>query len=255
MDLGLRHKVIVITGASEGIGLAVAKAFAGEGAFVAICARRKDILEMAKEEVGSDCFVSCVDMTKEGDVYAFADAVAAHFGRIDGWVNNVGATIARKGEWYEGTEIDATYAVNFKSMVMGSQAAVPYLEKQGGVIINVASLAARVATSGRATLYGAMKAGVVSYTRTFAGEVAARHIRVVSVLPGFTLTPLVKATISPEELKKQTSQTLLQRPAWPEEIADPIVFLASQEASYITGTSLEISGGRSVTLNPHYSYE
>lgn len=255
MDLGLKGKVAVVTGGSEGIGFAVAKAFLSEGARVAICARRLKVLEQAVRELGPDAYGMQADVTREEEVYAFAGKAAERFGRIDIWVNNVGATINRKNEWYTGAEIDATYAVNFKSTVMGSEAAMPYLEKQGGVIINVASLAARCATSGRATLYGAFKAAVVNFTNTFAGEVAARGVRVVSVLPGFTLTPLVAATIAPDDLKRQAETCLLRRAAKPEEIAAPIVFLASEKAGYMTATSVEISGGRSMTLNPGYSYE
>lgn len=254
MDLGLKDKVAIVTGGSEGIGFATAQAFLKEGARVAICGRRKAVLDKALQELGPNAFGQVADMTVEDEVYGFARSVYDHFGRIDVWVNNVGATIARKDDWYTGEEIDATYAVNFKSVVMGSQAALPYLEKQGGVIVNVASLAARCATSGRATLYGPLKSAVVNFTNTFAGEVAARGVRVAAVLPGFTLTPLVAATIDPEDLKKQGRTCLLHRAAQPEEIAAPIVFLASDKASYITAASLEISGGRSMTLNPGYSY-
>jgi NAD(P)-dependent dehydrogenase (short-subunit alcohol dehydrogenase family) len=254
MNLGLKDKVAVVTGGTQGIGFATAQAFIAEGAYAAICGRRQHILQQSVEELGSRVFGVVADMTMESEVYDFAHKVYDHFGRIDVWVNNVGATIARKREWYTGEEIDKTYAINFKSIVMGSQAAVPYLEKQGGVIVNVASLAARCATSGRATLYGAFKAGVVNFTNTFAGEVASRHIRVVSVLPGFTLTPLVQATITPENLIQQSQASLLRRSARPEEIAGPIVFLASGQADYITAASVEISGGRSMTLNPEYSY-
>lgn len=254
MDMGLQNKVAVITGGSEGIGFAAARAFIAEGAYAAVCGRRKDVLEQAVAKLGPRAFGVPSDMTKEEEVHDFARRVFDRFGRINVWVNNVGATIARKGTWYTGKEIDQTYAVNFKSVVMGSQAAVPYLSRQGGVIVNVASLAARCATSGRATLYGAFKAGVVNFTNTFAGEVVSKHIRVVSILPGFTLTPLVRATIAADDLEKQSRTCLLRRAAEPEEIAGPIVFLASSQASYMTAASLEISGGRSMTLNPGYSY-
>lgn len=254
MDLGLTDKVAVITGGTAGIGLATAKQFLAEGCQVAICGRRQETLDKALAQLGPWAFGIPADVTIEAQVYAFAKAVKQHFGHIDVWVNNVGASFAREEEWYTVEEIDRHYEVNFKSMVMGCQTAVPYLEKQGGVIVNVASLAARCATSGRATLYGAMKAAVVNYTNTFAGEVASRGIRVVSILPGFTLTPLVEATISPGEREKQVKQCLLRRAAKPEEIAAPIVFAASSKASYMTGTAVEISGGRAVTLNPGYSY-
>lgn len=254
MDLGLCGKVVVITGGTAGIGLATANAFLQEGASVAVCGRRRELLDDAVKTLGETVFACQADMTDEADVSSFAHQVYAHFGRIDVWVNNVGASIARQGDWYTPSEIDAHYAVNFKSVVMGSQAAIPFLEKQGGVIINVSSLAARCATSGRATLYGAMKAAVVNYTNTLAGEVAAKGIRVLAIMPGFTLTPLVAETIDAEELQKQVKECLLRRPASPEEIAGPIVFLASQQAAYMNAAVIEVSGGRNVTLNPGYSY-
>ena len=254
MDLGLQGKVVVVTGGTAGIGLATAKAFLQEGASVAVCGRRQELLDDAVKALGGDVFAYRADMTDEGEVTAFAGAVYDHFGHIDVWVNNVGASFARKGAWYTAAEIDAHYAVNFKSVVMGSQAAIPFLEKQGGVIINVSSLAARCATSGRATLYGAMKAAVVNYTNTLAGEVAAKGIRVLAIMPGFTLTPLVAATIDDDELQKQVKECLQRRPASHEEIAGPIVFLASQQASYMNAAVIEVSGGRNVTLNPGYSY-
>ena len=214
MDLGLKGKVAVVTGGTAGIGLATAQAFIDEGAYVAVCGRHLDLLKTALKQLGNNAFGCQTDMTNE----------------------------------------NAHYAVNFKSVVMGSQAAIPYLEKQGGVIINVSSLAARCATSGRATLYGPMKAAVVNYTNTLAGEVAAKGIRVLCIMPGFTLTPLVAQTIAPEELNKQVKSCLLRRPAQPEEIAGPIVFLASQQAAYMDAATIEVSGGRNVTLNPGYSY-
>lgn len=254
MDLGLKGKVAVVTGGTAGIGLATAQAFIDEGAYVAVCGRHFDLLKTALKQLGNNAFGCQTDMTNENEVYGFARQVNDHFGHIDIWVNNVGASFARKDTWYTGKEIDAHYAVNFKSVVVGSQAAIPYLEKQGGVIINVSSLAARCATSGRATLYGPMKAAVVNYTNTLAGEVAAKGIRVLCIMPGFTLTPLVAQTIAPEELNKQVKSCLLRRPAQPEEIAGPIVFLASQQAAYMDAETIEVSGGRNVTLNPGYSY-
>jgi NAD(P)-dependent dehydrogenase (short-subunit alcohol dehydrogenase family) len=125
----------------------------------------------------------------------------------------------------------------------------------GGAIVNIGSLAARCATAGRSTLYGPLKAAVQHLSVMLGAEYAAYNIRVNTVLPGFTLTPAVKSTISSDELMLRAAGSLLQRPAEPQEIADPIVFLCSDRASYITAASLEISGGSSVVLNPAYSYE
>lgn len=256
MDLGLEEKIVVITGGSAGIGYAAAKFFAAEGARVIICGRRLEVLEQAAASLGSKVLPFRADVTCAADVASLGDYVWQRFGVLDVWVNNVGATIARAGQWYTEAEIDATYAVNFKSVVMGSQIAASYMIRRGGgVIINVASLAARCASSGRASLYGPLKSAVVNYTNTFAGEVAAQGIRVVAVMPGFTTTPLAKTTIAPAEFSEQSRLCLLHRAAAPEEIAAPIVFLASDRAAYITSTAVEISGGRSTVLNPNYSYE
>lgn len=129
------------------------------------------------------------------------------------------------------------------------------MKEHGGSIINISSLAARCGTVGRSTLYGPLKAAVVQLATMFAGEYAAYGIRVNAVLPGFTMTPAVQRNIPKEELQKNAEGTLLHRVAIPEEIASAIVFLSSPRASYITATSLEVSGGRSVVLNPSYSYE
>lgn len=256
MDLKLQDKVVVVTGGTAGIGFATAQKFVEEGAKVAICGRHQDLLDKALAVLGPRAFGMAADMTVEDDVHGFAKAVHDHFGRIDVWVNNVGASINRKGEWYTGDEIDWTYRVCFKSTVMGSQAAAMYMKDQGGgVIINISSLAARCATSGRATLYGPLKSAVNNFTNTFAGEVASMGIRVIAVMPGFTLTPALQAVLSDEAIAEQGRSCLLRRAATPDEMASPIVFLASPLSSYMTSTSVEISGGRFTTLNPEFSYQ
>lgn len=250
-------KTAVITGASKGIGLATAQAFLKEGARVAICAREKESLDEALEILTpmGQVFAMPADATDQNSIAAFAQAAGKHFGFIHCWVNNVGAAIARAGDEYTPVEIASTVAVCYSSAIYGCQTAFRYMKQSGGAIVNVSSLAARCATAGRSTLYGPLKAAVQQLSVMFGAEYAAYHIRVNSVLPGFTLTPAVARTISDDELSQRVAGTLLQRPAEPQEIADPIVFLCSDRASYITAASLEISGGSSVVLNPAYSYE
>jgi len=257
MDLGLKGKVVVVTGGSKGIGFATAKAFLQEGAKVAICSRHEDELREATKELEKegDIYYKVVDVMKSQEVYNFAADVHEHFGSLDCWVNNVGSTGFRKGIEFTDEEIDFMTNICFKSVVFGCQAAFRYMKERGGAIVNVSSLAARVASAGRSTLYGPLKSAVSNLTNTFAGEYCANNVRVTCVMPGFTVTPLVKAAISPEELQRNANGTLLRRMAEPDEIARPIVFLASAAASYMTATTIEVSGGRSMTLNPTFAYD
>lgn len=257
LNLYLKGKTAVVTGASKGIGLATAQAFLQEGAQVAICARERESLNEAVQTLSpmGKVFAMQADATDMESLAAFAQAAEAELGPIRCWVNNVGATIARAGEVYTPEEVDATVRVCFHSAVYGCQTAFRHMRHTGGAIVNVSSLAARCATAGRSTLYGPLKAAVQQLSVMYSAEYAAYGVRVNSVLPGFTLTPAVAATIPEAELAQRTAGTLLRRPAEPGEIADPIVFLCSERASYITGASLEISGGSNVVLNPAYSYE
>lgn len=257
MDLGLNGKVAVVTGGSKGIGFAAAKSFLEEGCRVAICSRHEAELMAAADSLSpyGEVFYEPIDVTRSEMVYAFAEHVYTRFGRIDCWVNNVGATGFKKGAEYDDEEIDFMTGVCFKSVVFGCQAAFRYMKHTGGAIVNVSSLAARCSSAGRSTLYGPLKSAINNLTNTFAGEYCANHVRVTCVMPGFTVTPLVKANISQSELDRNANATLLRRMAEPEEIAKPIVFLASDAASYMTATTIEVSGGRSMTLNPTFAYE
>ncbi|QOV18604.1 SDR family oxidoreductase [Blautia liquoris] len=256
MELGLKGKVVVVTGGSKGIGYAAAEQFLKEGAKVAICARNFMELREAESELGKlgEIYSQVVDVTEEHEIYAFAGEIFEHFKRLDCWVNNVGASFPKIGDEYSFDQIQCVTNICFNSTVYGCQAAFRYMKRDGGSIVNISSLAARCGTIGRSTLYGPLKAAVLGLSVTFAGEYAAYGVRVNSILPGFTLTPKVRATISKEELERNIHGTLLHRVASPEEIANAIVFLCSDGASYITATSLEVSGGRGVVLNPSYSY-
>jgi len=257
MELGLKGKVAVVTGASKGIGYAIAKEFLEVGAKVAICARNADEIKAAASALSAIGEVYCevLDASDDAAVYAFAENVHDHFGRIDAWVNNVGATVIKNGMEFTASDVDRIVSYCFKPTLFGAQAAFRYMKENGGAIVNLSSLAARCPTAGRSTLYGPMKAAVNNLTQTLAGEYAAWNVRVNCVMPGFTATPAVRSTIPQAELDYNAAGTLLQRVADPEEIAKPVVFLASDAASYMTAETIEVSGGRSCTLNPTYSKE
>jgi NAD(P)-dependent dehydrogenase (short-subunit alcohol dehydrogenase family) len=264
MDLGLKGKNVVVTGGSMGIGYAIAEEFLKEGAFVTIAGRNEERLKEAYTKLSEisgeeNIFTVVSDCSKESDTEELAKRAAKN-GRIDVWVNNVGTNFGRKGELYTEEEIDILIAACFKSAVFGSQAAFKYMRENGGSIINIGSLAARCASCGRATIYGALKSAIVGLTNTMAGEYAAYGIRVNAVLPGFTATPLVKGNISEgllsdSEISRLLSGNLMRRMAEPSEIAKPVVFLASDAAGFITAESLEVSGGHGKVLNPWYSFE
>lgn len=257
MDLKLKGKTVVVTGGSKGIGFAIAKEFLVEGANVFITGREHENLLKAQQELEKFGSIEVCpgDGTNEKDVEAAAEKAASRSGKIDVWVNNVGTNIAKKEEFYSEEDIDFIYATVFKSAVFGIQSAVKYMKKGGGSIVNISSLAARCSTCGRSNIYGSMKAALLSLTRNYAGEYKKEGIRVNAVLPGYTRTPLVEKGFTGEELKRLLASNIAGRMAEPVEIAKPVVFLASEAASYVNGTSLEVCGGQNIVLNPWFSDE
>lgn len=269
MDYELRDQSVVVTGGSKGIGFAVCREFLKEGAIVTFNARNRDEVEQAVEELchtevdgqtaetmKNRVYGLILDGTEEhavSELAAFA-AEKSGTGSIAAWINNIGTNRARAGEGYTDEELNFLIAANFKATVFGTQAAFSYMKQNGGSIVNIASLAARAATTGRSTIYASMKAAVVQYSQTVAGEYGAYNVRVNSLMPGYTLTPLVASTFTQEALDHLMENNLLRRMADPEEIAKAVLFLASPVSSYVNGTSLEVSGGHNIVLNPEYSY-
>ncbi len=260
MDLGLKGTVAVVTGASMGIGLATAKELVQEGARVAICSRDAGRVAAAVrqlEELGGQVYGEAVDMCDEQSAYRFAQNVYDRFGQIDSWVNNVGAQLTKgeDEEEYSDALLERIYAVCFKSAVFGCQAAFRYMKDRGGSIVNISSLGARCPTIGKATLYGPLKAAVCRLSLTMAGEYAAYGVRVNCVMPGYTMTEFNSAHTDSQTMRAICEGTMMNRPGRVEEVARPIVFLCGNGSAFITGESLEVSGGRGLTLNAMFSYE
>jgi NAD(P)-dependent dehydrogenase (short-subunit alcohol dehydrogenase family) len=259
MDLGLQNKVAVVTGASKGIGFEIAKSFLQEGCRLAICARNAESLQQAHSVLSEygPVYSHVVDATSLSEMELFGKLVYEHYQSIDCWVNNVGGVGSRSASGYSLEDIAQVVSLCFSSAVFGCQIAGYYMKKnvEGGSIVNISSLAARCPTAGRSTLYGPLKAAVGHLSVTFAAELAAWNIRVNTVLPGFTQTDKVLESIPEQERNRVEQRTLIRRMAKPEEIARPVVFLCSKASSYITATSLEISGGREVVLNPEIAHE
>lgn len=245
----LKGKVIIITGAKSGIGLATAIRFASEGAKVVV-ADIKDAHQEVSEITwrGADALFVQVDVSNGSQVAALIEKTLAAFGRLDVLVNNAGIELAKKVTETTEAEWEHLMNVNLKGVFLCSKAAIPVMQRNGGgVIVNVASELGLVGGSEIAA-YSASKGGVVQLTKAMAIDHAGDGIRVNCVAPGPVLTPLLEAIIenssNPEQERQNiVGKTLLKRLARPEEMANVIVFMASDESSYMTGSVVVVDGG------------
>lgn len=256
MELGLSQKVVVITGGATGIGLATALAFAGEGAQVAVCGRSPEKLSAAAavaEQKGIRLFTRTVDVSVESELSEYANEIYQKFGRLDVWINNAGISPKARLIEMTGEEWDNLMRTNLRAVFLGSQSAARIMGKNGGgVILNAASFAA-VMPSATSGAYAAAKCGVVSLTRSMAAEFAPLGIRVVAYIPGIIATEINKKRMA-QFGSQMLSQISLQRWGKTEEVANVLVFLASDKASYITGTAIEITGGKFSIQNPEFPW-
>ena len=248
MDLGLKGKVAVITGGGAGIGKATALEFAREGCAVAICGRTLDKMKDAKKELealGCKVYIEVVDVSSIKELERFAENTYNTLGHIDFWINNAGIAFLKKIEDVMEEDWDKMMSINMKAVFFGSKIATKYMRmgNRGGVIINISSYASIIPNAAR-SVYAASKSAVNSLTKTFAAEYAPYGIRVISVLPSGTDTEMSRM------LKNPVDNMALRRHATVEEIAKPIVFLTSEAAGYITGTMVDINGGKLAVQRP-----
>ena len=246
----LKDKVTLITGGAAGIGKATAQRFQEEGATVVIC----DVNEQAGEAVVADLGLAAfykVNVADRQDVQRWIDDVAARFDRIDVLVNNAGVlrdgrlVVVKEGELVKQmpeADWDLVIGVNLKGVFNCTQAVAPVMIKQGsGVILNASSIVGLDGNFGQ-TNYVATKAGVVGMTKVWARELGRYGIRVNAVAPGFTLTEMVQQM--PEKvLADMVSHVPLGRMGQPRDIANAYLWLASDEASYVSGVALRVDGG------------
>ncbi|OHC80070.1 MAG: 3-oxoacyl-[acyl-carrier-protein] reductase [Rhodoferax sp. RIFCSPLOWO2_12_FULL_60_11] len=244
----LLNKVSLITGAAQGIGLATALKFAAEGAIVIVC----DIKQAGVDEAVAQCralgataagFVA--DVTQRATIDALVASVKAQFGRIDVLVNNAGITQDARLQKMTLEQFDRVIDVNLRGVFHCAQAVADLMVAQGsGVILNASSVVGIYGNFGQ-TNYAATKFGVIGFTKTWSRELGPKGIRVNAVAPGFITTPMVAAM--PEKvLQDLQAKVPLKRLGKPEEIANVYAFLASDEASYINGAVIEVSGGMSL---------
>ncbi|MGA7124379.1 MAG: SDR family oxidoreductase [Polyangiaceae bacterium] len=184
-------KVVVITGASAGIGAELAKQLATKGAKVVLAARRKEELDAVARGIGEQAFAVVTDVTKRGDVERLANAAIEHFGRIDVWVNNAGRGISRSVAELTDEDLDAMWTVNMKSVVYGIQAVLPHFKaKNAGHIVNISSGLSRAPLAPVRAAYGAVKAAVNMLTASLRVELRKTHpgVHVTLLLPGVVAT-------------------------------------------------------------------
>ena len=244
----LKNKISIITGAAQGIGLATALKFAEEGAIVVIC----DLKQAAIDEAVRQCQALdaqavgyVMDVTQRDMVDAVVAKVKARFGRIDVLVNNAGITQDARLVKMTIEQFDRVIDVNLRSVFHCAQAVADTMVAQGqGVILNASSVVGVYGNFGQ-TNYAASKFGVIGFTKTWSRELGPKCIRVNAVAPGFVVTPIL-ATIPDNVLKDMESRVPLKRLGQPEEIANVYAFLASDEASYVNGAVIEVSGGMTV---------
>ncbi len=243
----LKDKVAVITGSAGGIGLATACRFAAEGAVVVLADVKEDALEDARARVLAGAPQAAVlpvalDVTRADSVRAMVDAVLARFGRIDCLVNNAGITADARLVKMTEEQFDRVIAVNLKGVYRCTQAVADPMIRQGsGAILNASSVVGLYGNFGQ-TNYAATKAGLIGFTKTWARELGPKGIRVNAVCPGFIRTPILD-TIPPQVVEKMIEKVPLGRLGKPEEIASVYAFLASDDASYLNGAVIEVSGG------------
>ena len=241
----LENKVAVVTGAGRGIGEAIARRLAGEGAAIAVCDVMLDNAQQVATSLtksGTKASPYAVNVTDSKQVKEVCDKIVADFGQVDILVNNAGITRDGLLLRMSDEDWDAVLGVNLKGAFLFTRALCrTMLQQRSGVIVNIASIVGVVGNAGQAN-YSASKAGLIGFTKTVAKELASRGIRSNAVAPGFIQTPMTDK-LSPEAKKAQTDFIALKRLGLPEDVANVVLFLASDLSGYVTGQVIAVDGG------------
>jgi NAD(P)-dependent dehydrogenase (short-subunit alcohol dehydrogenase family) len=253
----LTGKVVIVTGSTKGIGRAMVEGLAGAGAAVVVSSRRQDLCDVVAEEVrgstGADVMALACHVGDWDAIPAFVDAVVARFGRVDVLVNNAGVVLVKPFDQITWEEFQRTLQVNLGGHFLLIKHVLPFMRKQkNGVIVNMGSVSGHVGQIDH-VMYGATKGAIIAMTRALAWELAPDHIRVNSISPGSVDTPMLRSDIDLEakrtgasfgQVKKEReAEQAFKRWAEPAEIAEPIYFLASEGASFVTGSDWLVDCG------------
>jgi 2-hydroxycyclohexanecarboxyl-CoA dehydrogenase len=239
---GLEDKIAIVTGAGQGIGQAIARKLAAEGATVVVTD-----LDEASAIQTADALTGAVaihaDVSDRQAVQAMADRVVQQFGRVDVLVNNAGWDKASPFVDSDPADWDRAIAINLYGVLHTCKAVLPLMAARGGgAVVNLGSDAGRVGSSGEA-VYSAAKGGVIAFTKSLAREMARHQIRVNCVCPGPTDTALFASFAGPKLREALTKAIPFRRLGQPADVANVVAFLASDEASFVTGQTVSVSGG------------
>lgn len=240
----LLGKKILVTGGSRGIGAAIVRVLAAKGARVAFTfSSNEDAARHVLENLpGSGHYMHQMDVSKVESVELGFDAILAHFGDLDGVVNNAGITKDQLLLRLKPEDFDAVINTNLRGTYLVTKAAIkPMLKARKGSIVNITSIIGQTGNAGQSN-YAASKAGTEGFSKSVAAEVASRGLRVNCVAPGFIKTEMTDV-LTEDQKKAILSQIPMERIADPEEVAQAVAFLLSDESRYITGHTLSVNGG------------